>query len=174
MATGPGDPRQMRILGVVALVAALGGCSTTPADLEAKAVPTIQTYSENYQEIYRRVSTTAKRCFAGNVGAYASFAVDSELYSELGYGELTLSLISMGTRNYYLSVRVEKQPAGSKLTARSGNTLANERYKSLVLGWAGGDQNCPLFDGVRDLTRNPWHEAAHTHVPEPIPGWGRP
>ena len=41
-------------------------------------------------QIYRRVATTAKRCFAGNVGAYASFAVDSELYSELGYGELTL------------------------------------------------------------------------------------
>jgi hypothetical protein len=51
----------------------------------------------------------------------------------------------MGTRNYYLSVRVEKQPAGSKLTVRSGNTLASERYKSLVLGWAGGDQNCPAI-----------------------------
>jgi hypothetical protein len=85
------------------------------------------------------VSTTAKRCFAGNVGAYASFTGDSELYSELGYGELTLSLINMGTRG------VEKQPAGSKLTARSGNSLASERYKSLVLGWAGGDQNCPAI-----------------------------
>ncbi|MGL3107123.1 hypothetical protein [Bradyrhizobium sp. BR 1432] len=63
--------------------------STGTPDLEAKAAPIVQTYSENYQEIYRRVSTTAKRCFAGNVGAYASFAVDSELYSELGYGELT-------------------------------------------------------------------------------------
>jgi hypothetical protein len=164
-----GDPRQMRSLGVVALVAALGGCSTTPADLEAKAVPIIQTYSENYQEIYRRVSTTAKRCFAGNVGAYASFAVDSELYSELGYGELTLSLINMGTRNYYLSIRVEKQPAGSKLTVRSGNTLASERYKSLVLGWAGltAIKIAPLFDGVPDLT--PGMKRAH-YVPEPFPG----
>lgn len=105
----------------------------------------IQTYSENYQEIYRRVSTTAKRCFAGNVGAYASFAVDSELYSELGYGELTLSLINMGTRNYYMSARVDKQPTGSKLTVRSGNTLASERYKTLMLAWAGGDQNCPAI-----------------------------
>jgi hypothetical protein len=147
----------MRVPVVAALCAALkitifvgiglsiGACSSTPADLEAKAPPIVQTYTENYQEIYRRVSTTAKRCFAGNVGAYASFAVDSELYSELGYGELTLSLINMGTRNYYLSVRVEKQPAGSKLTARSGNTLASERYKSLVLGWAAGDQNCPAI-----------------------------
>ncbi|WP_368860672.1 lipoprotein [Bradyrhizobium sp. Arg816] len=31
----------------------LAGCSSTPADLEAKAAPIVQTYSENYQEIYR-------------------------------------------------------------------------------------------------------------------------
>jgi hypothetical protein len=137
----------MRNLGIVAVCATLllAGCSSTPAELEAKAAPIVQTYPENYQEIYRRVSTTAKRCFAGNVGAYASFAVDSELYSELGYGELTLSLINMGTRNYYVSARVDKQPAGSKLTVRSGNTLASERYKTLLLAWAGGDQNCPVI-----------------------------
>jgi hypothetical protein len=76
--------------------------------------------------------------------AYASFAVDSGLYPDLGYGELTLSLINMGTRNYHLSVRVDKQPTGSRLTIRSGNTLAAERYTSLVLGWASGDQNCPV------------------------------
>ncbi|SCB33772.1 hypothetical protein GA0061098_1006166 [Bradyrhizobium shewense] len=132
-------------IAALCAVLLLAGCSSTPADLEAKAAPIVQTYSENYQEIYRRVSTTAKRCFAGNVGAYASFAVDSELYSELGYGELTLSLINMGTRNYYVSARVDKQPTGSKLTVRSGNTLASERYKTLLLGWAGGDQNCPVI-----------------------------
>ncbi|MCK1459615.1 hypothetical protein IVB34_14760 [Bradyrhizobium sp. 2] len=136
-----------RFYGSAALTAALllAGCSSTPSDLEAKATPVVQTCRENYQEIYRRVSTTAKRCFAGNVGAYASFAVDSDLYSELGYGETTLSLINVGTRNYYLSVRVEKDPAGSKLTVRSGNTLASERYKSLILAWANGDQNCPMI-----------------------------
>jgi hypothetical protein len=67
------------------------------------------------------------------------------LYSELGYGDLTLSLINYGTRNYYLSVKVEKQPVGSRLTARAGNTLASERYKDLVLRWAAGEQECPLF-----------------------------
>lgn len=127
------------------LLLLLAGCSTTPADLEAKTVPATQTYAENYQEIYRRVATTAKRCFSANMGAYASMAVDSEIYSELGYGEITLSLINMGTRNYYLMVRVEKQPAGSRLTVRSGNTLASERYRDLVLRWAGGDQNCPML-----------------------------
>jgi hypothetical protein len=121
------------------------GCSSTPADLEAKTTPVTQNYPENYQEIYRRVAGTAKRCFTTSMGAYASMAVDSEIYSELGYGEISLSLINMGTRNYYLMVRVEKQLPGSRLTVRSGNTLASERYKDLVLRWAGGDQNCPAL-----------------------------
>jgi hypothetical protein len=125
---------------------ALAGCSSSPAELEASTTPTVKTYVENYQEIYRRVSSTAKRCFAGNVGAYASFAVDSELYPDLGYGDTTLSLINMGTRNYYISAKIEKQvPAGARLTVRTGNTLAAERYKSLVLAWADGDQSCPAF-----------------------------
>ncbi|BEV43954.1 hypothetical protein [Afipia carboxidovorans] len=130
---------------LAALGLALAGCSSTPQDLESKSAPTIQTYTENYQEIYRRVSTTAKRCFAGNISATASFAVDSELYSELGYGDLTLSLINMGTRNYYISAKIEKQPSGSRMTMTTGNTLAADRYKNLILGWAAGDQNCPVI-----------------------------
>jgi hypothetical protein len=78
------------------------------------------------------------------MGPYASMAVDSDLYPDLGYGELTVSLIDMGTRNYYLSVRVEKQLAGSKLTARSGNTLAAGKYVDRVEAWANGDDTCPI------------------------------
>jgi hypothetical protein len=130
-------------LNTVFLFAALtSGCSTTPADLEAVTTPTTQTYSENYQEIYRRVSGTAKRCLAGNMSAYASMAVDSELYSELGYGEVQLSLINMGTRNYYVSARIEKAPTGSKMTVRSGNTIANNVHLNRFLAWASGGQDC--------------------------------
>jgi hypothetical protein len=135
----------MRILGVVALCAALGGCSTTPADLEAKTTPVITSYSDNYQEIYRRVSTTAKRCLAGNSGSHTSIAVDADLYSELGYGEITTSLINFGTRNYYWSARIERSGAGSKMTMRAGNSLASGRMIDIVAGWAGGGSDCPLF-----------------------------
>ncbi len=132
----------MRAIFALVIALDLVGCSSTPAELEAKSTPLVQTYPDNYQEIYRRVSTTAKRCFETSLGAFASISVDSELYSELGYGEMTLSLIDWGVRDYYLSVRVEKQPTGSKLTVRSGNTLASNLYKSLVLSWAGGNQSC--------------------------------
>jgi hypothetical protein len=135
---------QMRILGIVAICAALGGCSTTPADLEAKTTPTVQTYPDNYQEIYRRVSTNAKRCYARNTSSYSSMAVDADLYPDLGYGDVTLSLVNTITRNYYLSVHIEKQPTGSKLTVRSGNTLAAGSYIDRIEAWAHGDDTCPI------------------------------
>ncbi len=126
-----------------ALATLLGACSTTPADLEAKTEPMVQNYSENYQEIYRRVSTTAKRCIAGNISAYASMAIDAELYSDLGYGEITASLINIGIRNYFWSAKIEKAERGSsRLTARSGNTLASETAKQSIIRWANGDANC--------------------------------
>ena len=49
--------------------------------------PTVQTYAEDYQGLFQRVSTTAKRCFASKAGLYRSGAVDADLYSEIGYGQ---------------------------------------------------------------------------------------
>ena len=132
----------MRTFWVACLVVApaLAGCSSTPADVEGKTKPVVQTYRENYQEIYRRVSSTAKLCFAGN----ASIVAESDLFSDLGYGLTTLSFVHSGTRNFYLSVRIQKDEAGSKITVLSDNPSASELYRNLVLAWAGGDKNCPV------------------------------
>jgi hypothetical protein len=137
----------MHVLRIAALCAALllAGCSSTPADLEAKTTPIIQTYPDNYQEIYRRISTTAKRCVSAITGSHSAYAVDADLYSELGYGEITASLISYGARNYYWSARVERAGTGAKLTVRSANSLASERTAQTILNWANGDQNCPML-----------------------------
>ena len=78
---------------------------------KAKVTPEIRVSGEQYQGIYRRVSSTARRCIAGNISGYASFAVDADLYSDLHYGEVTMSLINIGIRNYYLSAKVEGRPA---------------------------------------------------------------
>ena len=132
----------MRFVLITAIGGVLAACSSTPADLEAKAPPIVETYSENYQEIYRRVSSTAKRCLAGNVNAYASMAVDSELYSELGYAEISLSLINVGTRNYYWTAKIEKVDRSARMTVRAGNTLAKDNLIESALRWARGDTNC--------------------------------
>jgi hypothetical protein len=125
--------------GVLAAIT-LVGCASTP---EAASKPTVQTYAEDYQGLFQRVSTTAKRCFASKAGVYRSGAVDADLFSELGYGQLTLNVTGKGGDNYYVSVRIEKQPTGSKLTMISDNMGASQRYRELVSGWANGDQNCP-------------------------------
>lgn len=135
--------------GLLALpiVFALFGCSTSPTDLESKVEPRSQIFAENYQEIYRRVSTTAKRCMAGNMSATASMAVDAELYSELGKGEITVSLINIGIRNYYVSAKVERlDQKQSKMTVSAGNTLGAQRATDLFFEWAssGANHNCPL------------------------------
>jgi hypothetical protein len=126
------------------MLAAVGiaGCSTKPTDLAAKTKAEVHTYSENYQEIYRRVASTAKRCQSGNVNAYASYDVDAELYSELGYGEVSMSLVNVGTRNYFWTAKIEKAGTGSKLTVNSGNTLASGSNQKSVVRWASGDENC--------------------------------
>jgi len=126
-------------LGVIAAIA-LAGCSTATPPPEK---PTVQSYAENYQEIYQRVSTTAKRCFASKADIYVGATADASLFTDLGYGEVTLAVVRKGTDNYYLSIRIENQPTGSKITMISDNTPASQRYRKLVLAWATGDQNCP-------------------------------
>lgn len=139
-------PKAALITAVCGL--ALGGCSTTPANLEANTAPKSQTYAENYQEIYRRVAGTAKRCFSSEMGKYAAMTVDSELYSELGRGEVSVSLVNMGTRNYYLSAKIQRTgPRSSEMTVNAGNTLGSERMTGMVFDWARSDGNmeCPLI-----------------------------
>ena len=126
----------------VALIAA--GCSSTSADLEKKTAATakVQTFSENYQEIYRRIHTTAKNCQSGNISAYASYDVEGQLYNELGYGEITLSMTNLGAKNYYWKAKVEKQETGAKLTVNAGNTLNAGQLSGNIFRWAGGDEKC--------------------------------
>ena len=126
---------------VVLAAITLVGCASTPPEEAIK--PTVQTYAEDYQALFQRLSTTAKRCFASKAGLYRSGAVDANLFTEIGYGQLTLSVGGRGNDNYYVSVRIEKQPSGSKLTMISDNMAASQRYRELVLVWANGDLNCP-------------------------------
>ena len=126
--------------GVLAAIT-LVGCASKPPEEATK--PIVQTYAEDYQGLFQRVSTTAKRCFASKAGLYQSGAIDADLYSDIGYGQLTLTMNAHGHDNYYVSVRIEKQPTGSKLTMISDNMGASQRYRELVSGWANGDQNCP-------------------------------
>lgn len=129
---------------LVALSLIIAGCSSTPEALEKSegAARAEKTYAENYQEVYRRLSSTARRCSGGSSGKYTSFELDSELYNELGYGEVTLSLSNFGARNYYWKAKVTKTGSGALVTAVAGNTLAKNVDLRRVMRWADGDTGC--------------------------------
>jgi hypothetical protein len=131
----------MRYLLLLVAVAVLG-CSTKPTDLQSSTPAVTREYQANYQEIYRRVSGTAKRCYAGIINSSAAMTVDSELFSELGYGEIQLSLINYGVRNYYWTAKIERMTKGTKMTLHAGNTIAPQVHINNAIRWADGDENC--------------------------------
>src|SRR5258707_9718615 len=108
--------------GVLAAVT-LVGCASKPPEEANK--PTVQTYAEDYQGLFQRVSTTAKRCFASKAGLYRSGAVDADLYTEIGYGQFTLMVKSVGNDNHYVSVRTEIHPTASNYTITSVISFAS-------------------------------------------------
>ncbi len=134
--------KQFKCLAVCLLLA---GCSTTTQDLETKTSTTVSTFSypDNYQLIFKRVSDEAKRCGTGNLLlSQASLQVDAQLYNELGYGEVSQSMINVGVRNFYWKAKIERAGAGSKMTIYSGNTINNGAAIKRVSAWADGNHGC--------------------------------
>lgn len=135
---------KLRALVGLVTVAALVGCSSTPEELDksTSAARTTKKYSENYQEVYRRLVRTARLCSGGPAGKRTAFQLATDLYSDLGYGELSLSLYNYGTHNFYWKAKIEKDGTGSKLTVVSGNTLAQNSQLNSIVRWADGGEGC--------------------------------
>lgn len=135
--------RRLTMASALAAALLVTSCSSTPEALDKSpsAVRTTKTYSENYQEVYRRLVGTARRC-GTSTGSHVSFEVDADLYNEFGYGEVTQSLQDLGARNYYWKAKIERAGSGSKLSVVSGNTLAKGSTLRTVVGWADGNTSC--------------------------------
>ncbi|WP_081159932.1 hypothetical protein [Ensifer aridi] len=130
------------IVGALLIGGAVSSCSTSSEDLEksTSAVRSQKSYNENYQAVYRRLADTARRC--QSTAGSAAFTVDAELYNELGYGEIALSMVSIYPRNYYWRAKIEKTGGGSRVSVVSGNTLVQSRTLADVMRWADGDPRC--------------------------------
>lgn len=132
----------MKMLRAPLLALALLGCSTSPEDLQAKDPPETRVFAENYQEIFRRVSNEAKKCMTGSMGPYASMQVNAQLYPDLGFGELSIWIENLGTRNYYVTAKIEKADSGSKVTVTAGNVMNADNYRGVIFKWASGERTC--------------------------------
>jgi len=130
------------------LVAAtlLAGCMSSPEQLEQRAdTHTLEVdIKRNYQIAYRDLSKTARRCLAGLNFLATTHIVDSELYSELGYGEVVHRLNNWGVASYYWKAEIRKTGArSSRLIVWSGGaTLHKEGNADSVARWAQGDARC--------------------------------
>lgn len=117
-------------------------CSTTPQNLQSKTPQQTFDYTENYQEIYRRVSSQARICQAGTIAASASNEVDAQLYPDLGFGEVSSSLSNYGVRNYYWTAKIEKAGTGSRMIINSMTSLGPTTAAGRLDGWATGATGC--------------------------------
>lgn len=121
----------------------LSGCASTSEELAAdgRAAARSASFSENYQEIYRRVHAGASRCMVASAGG-TRIDVEAQLYNELGYGEITQSMASVYGKSYYMTAKIERAGSGSRVTVRAKNGIGGSRAPAQVLKWASGDSSC--------------------------------
>ncbi len=116
------------------LAVAVSAC-TTQGQMDAAPVQKTAIFSENYQLVYDRLNKGIRHCYSTPV------TVDAQLYSELGYGEITL----LAHGHPMQSVRITKADGGSKLEMRSLAPSQSVRAGSgnWMEYWAHGGSSCP-------------------------------
>lgn len=116
----------------------LAACNSNSQDFSANAAYKRDfTLSENYQLVYRRVYEAAKPCMtAAFIGQITS--VDGQLYSELGYGQVTYS---HAYGFYFAVVKVEKMGNGSRVSIATANQLTSAHTADTFEKIARGEDN---------------------------------
>ncbi|WP_315734901.1 MULTISPECIES: hypothetical protein [unclassified Bradyrhizobium] len=130
-------------------MALLGGCATSPEGLNSRDVADSRSFSESYEEIYRRLIETGKRCnppvpvFSPGNPAQGQIEAEGELHRDRGFAEFRLVAGSYGIRmNYFVAARIEKSGSGSRVTIKVSNPMGAGPLSSRIYRWAGGDSSC--------------------------------
>ncbi|MGH1355336.1 MAG: hypothetical protein ACRBBS_09680 [Thalassovita sp.] len=135
-----------RTFSAIALIAGVAACSLqSQSDFDSQPFELVQTVPRNYQAAYRNIVKAARECWGfGPIVSVApsSIELETELYPDLGYGEV-YSFMSGTVFMPYALVRVEKVAEGSKISVKTGPQAASERlYLSPPAKWAMGDMSC--------------------------------
>lgn len=127
------------------MAAALGGCATygdyrdKPANVEVKI-------DRNYQAVYAQLLSSMRSCLtpgAQILFSASSSSLDSDLYPDLGYGEIVYGLSGIVPDTLAVA-RVTKDGAGTVLSIKTGNMIpsAATRSQSWLVYWAKGGTAC--------------------------------
>jgi hypothetical protein len=134
---------RLQILAIALL--ALSNCSTSIDGLTTKSSTqnVTRNYAENYQTVYQRVRKMSLQCNDGVVSPTATANVDAEIFSDLGYAEISNRMNNYGVNNFYWYAKIEKlAEKQTRVTVFSGNTIDNSVALERVLGWANGSTRC--------------------------------
>jgi len=133
----------------VAGMVMLGGCAMSPEGLNSRDDADSRTFSENYEEIFRRLMETGKRCnppvpvFSPGNPAQGQIEAEGELHRDRGFAEFRLVAGSYGIRmNYFVAARIEKSGSGSRVTIKVSNPMGAGPLSSRIYRWASGDSSC--------------------------------
>ena len=124
----------MKLKALIA-TAVLAGCSTQ-ADMDALPIQRTTEFDQNYQQIYANLNKGTRNCM--QIGG---FNVDGQLYSDLGYGEVTAA---GGTGLSYVPMvygKVSKSGSGSVLQSKT--IMKKDSVLNWVDYWARGGITCP-------------------------------
>jgi hypothetical protein len=124
-------------------LAVLGGCSMTAESLQSNPDAESQTFPDSYEEISRRLTSMADRCYRQHITPGSSIDFEGEMHRDRGVADFRLVAGSLGVAsNYFISARIEKIASGSRVTTKTNNSLISGRLSKIIFRWAGGDQDC--------------------------------
>lgn len=117
---------------VLLLIVCTTGCApSTVAGLKRKAPPVVLTTEENYQSVHKRLKKAIENGIFGGLWL-AENNTQSELYPDLGLGEISVKNNSIGGRSVFGHCIVEKIDGRTKVTAYCDSCPAGQHICEII------------------------------------------
>jgi len=128
----------MNHVSIIGLSLLLCAC-TSQAQLEGTAPHRRAEFAESYQSVFQRLNRGMRNCIAND------FRLDAQIYSDLSFGEITMSADGLTASSPLLYAKISKAGAGSIAEFKSLMALSPERPVAWLEYWARGGIECPTL-----------------------------
>ena len=121
---------------------ALAAC-TTVDEFDARPFEEARSFQGNYQAVYARTLVGARKCWSpGNVGGtITSFALDTQIYSDLGYAEIYSYSSGVAVQPMAL-IRFEKAGQSTVVKVKTTGGVGTHLLRRIAYKWANGYTGC--------------------------------